>query len=198
MVEICFWAGKVVITFVYVPGSYALAIGRNRGLFKGKVVLDVGTGTGVLSIFSAKEGGAAKVYAVDASAITRAAELLIEKSNLKDKISVIRAKVEDLVTLPDGVDRVDIIVSEWMGYGLLSESVLDSVIHARQRFLKHGGFMLPDTTTLKVVGSSFSRKPSLESHGNAPRSILLHQISCTELSFSVRRLEYFPLNLTKV
>ena len=56
--------------------------------------------------------------------------------------SVIRGKVED-ITLPDGIDKVDIIVSEWMGYALLYESMLDSVLCARDRFLRDGGVMAP-------------------------------------------------------
>ena len=37
------------------------------------------------------------------------------------------------------MDQVDVIVSEWMGYFLLYESMLDSVIWARQRYLAPGG-----------------------------------------------------------
>lgn len=59
--------------------------------------------------------------------------------------SVLRGKIED-ITLPDGITHVDIIISEWMGYALLYESMLDSVLHARDRFLKpaeEGGVMAP-------------------------------------------------------
>lgn len=45
--------------------------------------------------------------------------------------------------LPDDVQQVDVIVSEWMGYALLYESMLDSVLHARDRFLRPGGVMAP-------------------------------------------------------
>ena len=43
--------------------TYRNAIYHNRHLFKGKVVMDVGSGTGILSMFAAK-AGARKVYAV--------------------------------------------------------------------------------------------------------------------------------------
>lgn len=55
---------------------------------------------------------------------------------------MIRGKVED-VTLPDGVTEVDVIISEWMGYALLYESMLDSVLIARDRFLRPGGILAP-------------------------------------------------------
>lgn len=45
---------------------------------------------------------------------------------------------------------MDIIISEWMGYFLLYESMLDTVIYARDRWLKEGGLMLPDKATLMV------------------------------------------------
>jgi protein arginine N-methyltransferase 3 len=50
--------------------------------------------------------------------------------------------VEDII-LPDGITHVDVIVSEWMGYALLYESMLDSVLRARDRFLRPGGVMVP-------------------------------------------------------
>ena len=46
------------------------------------------------------------------------------------------------VTLP--VDKVDLIVSEWMGYFLLYESMLDSVVFARDKYLAPGGACMPD------------------------------------------------------
>ena len=42
-------------------------------------------------------------------------------------------RVEDLKELPGGAAEVDVIVSEWMGYALLFETMLDTVLHARDR-----------------------------------------------------------------
>jgi len=52
-------------------------------------------------------------------------------------ITLVRGKVEE-VTLPDGIEKVDIIVSEWMGYCLFYESMLNTVIHARDKWLVTG------------------------------------------------------------
>lgn len=47
-------------------------------------------------------------------------------------ITLIKGKIEE-VELP--VDKVDIIISEWMGYCLLYESMLDTVLFARDKWL---------------------------------------------------------------
>lgn len=70
---------------------------------------------------------------------------------LADNHSVIRGKVEE-INLPDGIDHVDIIISEWMGYALLYESMLDSVLHARERFLRpNGGIMAPSQCRIMLA-----------------------------------------------
>ena len=96
-------------------------------LFQNKIVLDVGCGTGILSMFAAK-AGAAHVYGVDMSGIVESAKKIIATNGLSDKITIIRGKVED-IDLP--VPKVDIIISEWMGYCLFYESMLDTVLYAR-------------------------------------------------------------------
>lgn len=126
--------------------AYRDFIYNNKALFAGKVVLDVGCGTGILSMFCAK-AGAAKVIAVDNSAIIDKARENIFNNGFSDKITCLRGKIEE-VTLP--VDKVDIIVSEWMGYCLLYEAMLDSVIYARDRYLRPDGLMVPSHMNMWV------------------------------------------------
>ncbi|THH29363.1 hypothetical protein EUX98_g4825 [Antrodiella citrinella] len=122
--------------------SYAKFILTSPELFKDAIVLDVGCGTGILSLFAAR-AGAKRVFAVDASDIAEKAERIVKANNFEHVITVIRGKVED-IKLPDGITHVDVIISEWMGYALLYESMLDSVLSARDRFLKpEGGVMAP-------------------------------------------------------
>lgn len=120
--------------------SYMNSIIQNPQLFRGKVVLDIGCGTGILSIFAAR-AGAAHVYGIDAADIAVQALEIVTDNGLADKITIIRGKVEE-VELP--VEKVDIIISEWMGYFLLYESMLDSVIFARDKWLNADGLMFPD------------------------------------------------------
>lgn len=127
--------------------AYRDFIYNNKPLFSGKTVLDVGCGTGILSMFCAK-AGAARVIAVDNSDIIDKARENIYNNGFADKITCLRGKVEE-VTLP--VDKVDIIVSEWMGYCLLYEAMLDSVIWARDKYLKPDGLMVPSHMNMWVA-----------------------------------------------
>lgn len=114
---------------------------------RGKTVLDVGCGTGILSLFAA-ESGAEHVYAVEASDLADVTRKIIADNGFDDRITVLHGKLED-IELPG---KVDVIVSEWMGYFLIFERMLDSVLVARDRWLKPGGLLLPGTSTLFVAG----------------------------------------------
>nr|XP_033771990.1 protein arginine N-methyltransferase 6 [Geotrypetes seraphini] len=126
--------------------AYRLGILRNADALRGKVVLDVGAGTAILSVFCV-QAGARRVYAVEASAICRQAREVVKLNRMEERISVIEGVMES-VELPE---RVDVIVSEWMGYALMYESMLSSVLAARDRWLKPGGLILPARAELFIA-----------------------------------------------
>ncbi|PVU94807.1 hypothetical protein BB559_002914 [Furculomyces boomerangus] len=128
--------------------SYRNAIIQNKHLFKDKIVLDVGCGTGILSMF-ASQAGAKHVIGVDMSNIIDKAKLIIKENGFSDKITLIKGKMEE-VELP--YPTVDIIISEWMGYFLLYESMLDTVLLARDKYLTPNGLMFPDKATMIIAG----------------------------------------------
>ena len=127
-------------------GTYHKAITINTRDFKDKVVLDVGTGSGILAYFAVK-AGARKVYAVEASDVAKHARRLMEANGLGDKVVVLQEKIEE-VDIPEPVDT---IISEPMGFLLVHERMLESYIIARQRFLKPGGKMMPSNGTIFVA-----------------------------------------------
>ncbi|XP_039665983.1 protein arginine N-methyltransferase 8-B isoform X2 [Perca fluviatilis] len=127
--------------------TYRNAMYHNKHVFKDKIVLDVGSGTGILSMFAAK-AGAKHVYGIECSSISEYSERIIKANHLDSVITIFKGKVEE-VELP--VDKVDIIIAEWMGYCLFYESMLNTVIFARDKWLKPGGLMFPDRASLYVV-----------------------------------------------
>ncbi|XP_020094986.1 probable protein arginine N-methyltransferase 6.2 isoform X2 [Ananas comosus] len=126
--------------------SYRSAIMQHQKFITDKVVIDVGCGTGVLSIFCAR-AGARRVYAVDASLIANQAKQVVEDNNLSDKVIVLHGRIEDV----EIEETVDVIISEWMGYMLVYESMLESVIFARDKWLKPGGLILPSHASLYMA-----------------------------------------------
>jgi type I protein arginine methyltransferase len=127
----------------------------------GDVVLDFGAGTGILSLFAA-QAGAARVYAVERTAIARLARRLVKRNGFDDRIVVIRGDVEH-VNLPE---NVDVIVSEWLGAFGVDENMLAPLVVARDRWLKPGGRMLPETVTAWVAplwNDALDREMTLQS-----------------------------------
>ena len=76
-------------------------------------------------------------------------------------IRILHGKVEE-VHLP--VQQVDIIISEWMGYALLYEGMLDSVLWARDHYLAKGGLMIPARANLWIAPFS-DQEYALEKRG---------------------------------
>jgi protein arginine N-methyltransferase 1 len=129
--------------------TYMNSIMQNPHLFKDKIVLDVGCGTGILCMFAAK-AGAKKVIGIECAEIYHNAVEIVKENGFADTITLIKGKLED-IELPDGIEKVDIIISEWMGYFLLYESMLDTVLVARDRWLAEGGLLFPDKAQLYIT-----------------------------------------------
>jgi len=126
-------------------GTYQKAMIQNCVNFRDKVVLDVGAGSGILSFF-AMQAGAKKVYAVEASTMAEHTKRLVSCSQYAGRIIVIPGKIEE-ITLPE---KVDVIVSEPMGYMLFNERMLETYLHAK-KFLRQPGLMFPTVGDLHVA-----------------------------------------------
>uniref|UniRef100_A0A9J7Z3W3 Protein arginine N-methyltransferase 2 n=1 Tax=Cyprinus carpio carpio TaxID=630221 RepID=A0A9J7Z3W3_CYPCA len=127
--------------------TYRQVILSNSAALRGKVVMDLGCGTGVISLFCARLAQPATVYAVEASSMAKHTEELVRQNGCEGVVTVFQDRAENL-TLPG---KVDVLVSEWMGNCLLFEYMVESVLLARDRWLKEGGMMWPSSACLTVV-----------------------------------------------
>jgi len=166
--------------------AYHSAIIQNKSLFEGKTVLDVGTGSGVLSLWAA-QAGAAKVYAVEFTDMAVHARKMVESNGMSHVIEVIQSSVEEL----DLPCKVDIIISEWMGYILLRESMLDSVIRARNKWMKPTGSMFPSHATMfwAAVSNEDDRMNKLDEYAQSMREWE---------KFSGEMQQYYNLNMASL
>ncbi|CAH2306328.1 arginine N-methyltransferase 2 isoform X1 [Pelobates cultripes] len=134
--------------------TYQEVVRSNSAALQGKCILDLGCGTGIISFFCAKLAQPEAVFAVEASEIAQQTRRLVEKNGFSRVVHVIEQRVEE-VELPT---KVDVLVSEWMGTCLLFEFMLESVLMARDIWLKEDGIMWPSTASIHLVPCSAAKE----------------------------------------
>lgn len=111
----------------------------------GDVVVEIGTGTGILAIAAAR-AGARHVYAIEAGAIARAARAVIEANGLQERITLVEGWSTE-VCLPE---RCDVLVSEIIGNDPLDEGVIEFIGDAVRRLLKPNARLVP--SHVRILG----------------------------------------------
>jgi enediyne biosynthesis protein CalE3 len=112
----------------------------------GDVVLDLGSGSGILSFFAC-EAGAARVYAIDHSHMADVASFLSRHLGFSDRITVLHAE-SSRVKLPE---LADVLVTETMGVSGFDEGILAHVLDARARLLRPEAAIVPRRLALGVA-----------------------------------------------
>lgn len=117
----------------------------DRTALSHRCVVDIGAGTGVLGMWSVQNGGASHCLSFEASPLAATLQRLVEANGLSDRMTVVARRVEDVIAegpdaflaqypIVETLGGIDIVVSEWMGFYLLHESMLPSVLAARDFF----------------------------------------------------------------
>lgn len=114
-----------------------------RTVRPGHVVLDIGTGTGVMAMLAARLG-ARRVYAVDPGDAIHLARAAARDSGVADRIEFIQ-DVSTRVELPE---RADVIVSDLRGVLPVFQRHVHSLADARDRLLAPGGVLIPRRDTI--------------------------------------------------
>ncbi len=111
-------------------------------------VLDIGTGSGLLSMMAAR-AGARQVAAIEAiAAVADVARKIIDKNGYGKQITVIN---KESTALKVGVDlprRADLLVTETFDVGLLGERAISFIEHAREHLLTPEARIIPQGATL--------------------------------------------------
>jgi protein arginine N-methyltransferase 1 len=122
-------------------GAYADAL--RAVVCPDSVVLDIGTGTGILALLACRLG-ARKVYAIEPGDVIQLARQAAAANGFADRIEFIQG----MSTQVDLREKVDVIVSDIRGVLPLCETSLLSIADARERFLAPGGRLIPQQDTL--------------------------------------------------
>jgi len=132
--------------------AYAEAL--QRQVRPGMRVLDIGTGSGLLSLLALR-AGADQVVSCEISPLLAAAARDIIRDNGGDQqIKVVTKPSYELRVGVDLPERAELMVSEVFGSDLLSEGVLNSVEHARRNLLVPGAISIPRAANVQVCLAS--------------------------------------------
>jgi len=112
----------------------------------GDVVVDLGTGTGVLAVAAAR-AGAEHVYAIEASGIGQIAARVFEANGLADRVTLLEGWSAE-VDLPR---KADVLVTETIGNEPLDERILEHTIDARSRFLRPDARLVPRAIQIYAI-----------------------------------------------
>ena len=122
-------------------GDYLAAIAA--AVRPGDVVLEIGTGSGVLAVAAAR-AGARRVYAVEASDIAEVAERVFAANGVTDTVTLVPGWSRE-IELPE---RADLLVAELIGNEPLEEEILETTLDARRRLLHPDARLVPYRLTL--------------------------------------------------
>jgi SAM-dependent methyltransferase len=112
----------------------------------GDAVLDVGCGSGILGFFAC-QAGARRVYAVERSDSIFLARRLAAANGFADRIEYINEDIKN-VNLPE---QVDIIVSELISNGVISQNMSEVIGYCRDHLLRTSGRIIPHQVDLLVA-----------------------------------------------
>jgi SAM-dependent methyltransferase len=134
--------------------AYRRAIFRHC---KDKTVVEIGCGSGILSIFAAK-AGARRVIAIEESRIADLAAAMFEANGVADCVELRRGNSRDI-----SIDeRADVIIHEVLGVDPFGENILPFIEDARERLLAPNGILIPSALEVCCVGFEVQDRPYLD------------------------------------
>jgi tetratricopeptide (TPR) repeat protein len=133
------------------PRNTAYEAAIKRAVTPGSLVLDIGTGAGLLSMMAARAGAKQVVTCEMTGPVAAKAQQLIARNGFSDKITVYNKRSEDLAVGVEMPERADVLVSEIFDSDLLGEGVLPSLEDAHARLIKPGAKIVPQAASAMVA-----------------------------------------------
>lgn len=122
-----------------------------KGISKNDTVLDIGTGSGILSMIATKFTSK-KVYTCENSdVIADIAKKIISKNGLSSRIEVIPKKSSEIKIKENLPEKVDVLISEILAAEFVGEGVRETIKDAKNRLLKENGLMIPQAGEIKFA-----------------------------------------------
>lgn len=116
-------------------------------------VMDIGSGTGLLSMYAANVANVKSIFAIEASQVMQKVAAEVLEKNVRGRlVKLIPKHSKDLKVGEDVPAKVSLIVSETLDSGVFGEGILDTLIHAKQHLLQEDGKIVPWKVTVHVAG----------------------------------------------
>lgn len=110
-------------------------------------ILDIGSGSGLLSMMAARAGATSIVTCETVPVIARTAVDIVADNGYEDQVKVVAKKSQDIVVGKDIEKRADILISEVLSSDLLAEHAIDTFEDAHMRLLGDDAIIIPRATT---------------------------------------------------
>jgi precorrin-6B methylase 2 len=119
----------------------------------GDVVVDLGTGTGILAVAAAR-AGARRVYAIERGGIADVAARVFADNDVDDRVVLLRGLSSEL----DPPELADVLVTEIFGHDPFAERAIEYIHDATRRWVKPGGAIIPSQLRVYAAAAELSQE----------------------------------------
>ena len=116
----------------------------------GSFVLEIGTGSGLLSMMAATCGAGEIITCETSTTIANIATKIIHRNGYGENISVINKKSTELIVGEDLPRKADLVISEVLSSEFVGEGVRSTILDANKRLLKKNGKMIPKSGDIRI------------------------------------------------
>lgn len=118
---------------------------------RGRHVLEIGAGSGLLAMMAARHGAASVVACEMSAPLAAAAQKIVARNGLADRVRIVAKKSMQLEIGRDLAQKADVLIAEVFDVGLLGEGFVPALVHARAELLVAAPVLIPATARIHAV-----------------------------------------------